>query len=180
MSGGTQYYVDLPFKPIVENGQYIVWKLSKQQLRTVLHDRAVYSWKRLRVGAPAEQKKFHPTAITRLAPPRPMTRVLGMLPEYTKRYRVLYHGMGRDTHGLEALSREGRYKVVGYDPYHPEKKVRAFPRGQFREVWSIYTLNTVSLHAGLKILEEIHSLLIDSPTYNTDVFAIIAVRRDNS
>lgn len=183
-SGGTQYRVDLMTEPFIENVQYVVWKLSKEELSLVITRLEVVgsskTWEQLRKGRIVKRKEFHPTAVARTSTPAPIARALLRLPAYSKRHRILYHGVGRDSFGAEALTRNGRYKVIIYDPFHPDPKVRAWPRGRYREVWSVYTLNVVPFDQGLRILGELHTFIDNLEHKPETAFAMIAVRRDNS
>jgi hypothetical protein len=121
-----------------------------------------------------EPKKghFHPTAISRKRAPVPVRAFLESLDSRTAPGRVLYHGIGRDEPGLEAMGRDGRDVVVGYDPYHPEPGRQAAPSGEFDEVFSIYTLNVVPALEGISVLGEIYDVLLPRGK------AVIAVRKD--
>lgn len=182
-SGGTQYRVDLLAPPLFENSSYVIWQLSKEGLLTTIQRLQVVpvsrTWKQLRKGRAPSHSNYHPTAVARTATPVPIARALLQLGRYSKRHRVLYHGVGRDTFGAEALTRQGRYKVVRYDPFHPDPKVRSFPRGRYREVWSIYTLNVLPFERGIKLLQEIHDFIDELEHKPETAFAMIAVRRDN-
>lgn len=170
-----QYHVDLKLTPQLTKRHYALWVLSRSQLASLLMGSIGLhgSWK-LAATTHRETKEgqFHPTACGRRFAPTPLRDFLEALDTRKKPGRVLYHGMGRDVLGLEAMSRGGRDEVVGYDPFHPEPERRLFPLVKFDEVFSIYTLNVVPAVEGISVLGEIYDVL------KSNGKAIIAVRRD--
>lgn len=170
-----QFHVDLRLEPQIKTAHYALWVLSRSRLASLLmtHLDLHASWK-LASTTHRETKKgqFHPTTCGRRATPAPLRSFLESLDSRKVPGRVLYHGMGRDELGLEAMSRDGRDEVVGYDPFHPDPERRLLPLVQFDEVFSIYTLNVVPAIEGIAILGEIYDVL------KPDGKAVIAVRRD--
>ena len=167
-----QYLVDLAAEPVAKSSTFALWVLTHDQIHDLLASSG-YSWTKA-ASSKREVKEgtFHPTARARTAIPVPIRRFLEKFDGREEQGRVLYHGCGKDGHGLGALTRNGRDDVVGYDPYHPDVEFRKPPRGKFDEVFSIYTLNVVERGVGVGILAEIASLLKKGGR------AVIAVRRD--
>ncbi len=165
-----QYNVEFPgIRPaIARTGEFAQYHLSKVALSGILANWPLSSlWTAKSPGRKAGGQ-YHPTAISR-------TRVSAPLREYLARVgsadgMVLYHGVGRDEIGAQALQMRGQ--VSRYDPHHPDAEVRQHPAGPFEEVHSHYTLNVVDDVAGHDILAQIHAVLSD------DGVAIITVRRD--
>lgn len=170
-----QFRVDLRVQPSVNKPSYALWVLSRVRLASVLMNSLnLYGAWHLAKTTSREPKKgqFHPTAMARKRAPVPVRAFLESLDSRKAPGRVLYHGIGRDEPGLEAMGRDGRDVVVGYDPYHPEPERQIVPSGRFDEVFSIYTLNVVSPSKGIDILGEIYDVLLPGGK------AIIAVRKD--
>lgn len=171
-----QFQVDLRLVPqIKKKSNYTVWVIPRVRLGGVMvtSDHLHNTWKRVRTGTKSpEEGKFHPSTRSRATIPAPIREFLSTLDDRDTPGRVLYHGCGRDEPGLEALSREGRDEVVGYDPYHTDSSKSARPEGQFDEVFSIYTLNVVPPEVGIPLLGEMFDYLKPNGK------AIIAVRDD--
>ena len=171
MASEMQYDVRfLGMRPAIERaGEFAQYHLSKVALSGILANWPLSSqWIAKSPGRKASGQ-YHPTAISR-------TRVSAPLREYLARVGsangmvVLYHGVGRDEIGAQALQMRGL--VVRFDPHHPDEEVRRDPAGPFDEVHSHYTLNVVDAAIGHAILAQIHAVLSD------DGVAIITVRRD--
>lgn len=156
MSWPAQHYVNfnVSFNFNVSNNTYQMWAFTKLQLLHILsNSKVLVTWERRSDSRPAKSREaYHPTARARSEPAAPLLRYLKEF-STRKKGRVLYHGVGRDDAGAELLG------AVRYDPYHPDPKVRRFPRGQFAEVHSHYTLNVLSKREGLSVLQEIYDLL---------------------
>lgn len=168
-----QYYVTLSEKPAVNTASFATWVLNKTQLQGVLQNEASQTWTLSTVSTrTTKTNAFHPTAMARREVPKPIQQYLRKLDKRTNPGKVLYHGCGRDTHGIAAMSRGGRDVVVPYDPHHPDSAVRVLPNDKFDEVFSIYTLNVVNREVGMTILSQIEQRLMDTGV------AVIAVRRD--
>ena len=171
MASEMQYDVRfLGPQPAIERaGEFAQYHLSKVVLGSILSNWPVSSqWI---AKSPARRKAgggYHPTAISR-------SRVSAPLREYLARVgsangMVLYHGVGRDALGAQALQMRGQ--VMRYDPHHPDAEVRQHPAGPFDEVHSHYTLNVVDADTGHDILTQIHAVLSDRGV------AVVTVRRD--
>lgn len=168
-----QYHVELDAEPIYENGRYALWVIPRDQLESMLTKGHFKTWSlRLRTERDPKEESYHPTARPRQTVPAPMKKFFESADTRAEAGRVLYHGCGRDFHGLAALSRSGRDAVEGYDPHHPDSEFRKFPKGKFDEVFSIYTLNVVPVGMGTNILCEMANALKKNGR------AVIAVRRD--
>lgn len=156
-------------QPAIERaGEFAQYHLSKVALSGILANWPLSSqWIAKSPGRKASGQ-YHPTAISR-------SRVSAPLREYLARVgsangMVLYHGVGRDEIGAQALQMRGQ--VMRYDPHHPDAEVRQHPAGPFDEVHSHYTLNVVDADTGHDILTQIHAVLSDRGV------AVVTVRRD--
>ena len=165
-----QYNVEFPgIRPaIARTCEFAQYHLSKVALSGILANWPLSSqWIAKSPGRKASGQ-YHPTAISR-------SRVSAPLREYLARVgsangMVLYHGVGRDEIGAQALQMRGQ--VMRYDPHHPDAEVRQHPAGPFDEVHSHYTLNVVDADTGHDILTQIHAVLSDRGV------AVVTVRRD--
>jgi 8-oxo-dGTP pyrophosphatase MutT (NUDIX family) len=160
-----QFYVDFAGVPKTreKKGSFALWDLSKKQLGDILDNWDHHTWNLASASRPSTPEKHHSTAITRNKLSQPIAEYLKTKKPYG---RVLYHGVGRDDIGAQALGAEK------HDPFHPDPKVRENPTGKFHEVHSHYTLNVVDKPTGYQILRHIHGLLDDEGR------AVISVRRD--
>jgi len=170
MASEMQYDVRfLGPQPAIERaGEFAQYHLSKVALSGILANWPLSSqWIAKSPGRKASGQ-YHPTAISR-------SRVSAPLREYlagvgSANGMVLYHGVGRDEIGAQALQMRGQ--VMRYDPHHPDAEVRQHPAGPFDEVHSHYTLNVVDADTGHDILTQIHAVLSDRGV------AVVTVRRD--
>jgi hypothetical protein len=169
MPSEMQYDVRFLAQPAIERaGEFAQYHLSKVALSGILANWPLSSqWIAKSPGRKASGQ-YHPTAISR-------SRVSAPLREYLTRVgrangMVLYHGVGRDEIGAQALQMRGQ--VMRYDPHHPDAEVRQHPAGPFDEVHSHYTLNVVDADTGHDILTQIHAVLSDRGV------AVVTVRRD--
>lgn len=161
-----------PLKHLSRSRSWAQWHFTKPQLKSILDNwDSVARWEPKSKMA-ARSGDFHPTAITRTKVTSPIREFLDKTPDTTHGKSILYHGVGRDEISRQALERSGKHKVVGYDPFHSDEKVRRLPSDQFDEVHSHYTLNVVHPEVGRKIIQEIHDRLKDNGK------AVISVRRD--
>lgn len=163
-SDAGQFFVHLGIQPSEEKkGKYAQWQVSKEQLGDILNNWHKVQWDHRSMSRPSVEGKHHATAISRKILSTP---IAGYLAHNKPHGRVLYHGVGRDDVGAQALGAEK------YDPYHPDPKVQQQPKGPFDEVHSHYTLNVVNKDTGHAILKHIHGLLGNNGK------AVISVRRD--
>lgn len=161
-----QFCVRLPAEAVSTSG-HATYRLTKAELGKVLRAWGKAGWKAVRKDrAPSTSSAFHPTAAPRKRMAVPLRKALPK-----KCGRALYHGVGRDAPGAAALRRRCR-RVVEYDPFHPDPKVRRKPKGRFDEIFSVYVLNVVPKTQGRHVLREIHRLLAPGG------HATISVRRD--
>ena len=175
MRTSKQFYVDLQLEPLLKKRNYALWVLPRIELAKLLMGslRLHNSWRLIKTTKrEVKEGQFHPAARRRHSAPAPVREFLAHLDSRETSGRILYHGIGRDEPGLEAMSRGGRDEVVGFDPYHPDLELRELPTGRFDEVFSIYTLNVVPAKQGIDILGEIFDVLEPAGK------AVIAVRRD--
>ena len=174
----SQYRVNLPFKPDIENCNFALWVLSPWDINQA--NKALTSSLIKADSTPDSVKeirnKFHPTAMVRKEPPVPLREYFNLdywfSDRVEKRTTALYHGVGRDNAGVETLRSHGRI-VTSYDPCHPNPVIATKPTGTFDEIFSIYTLCVTTQGRGRKILEEIEGYMKDELSV-----AIVAVRRD--
>lgn len=182
-----QYFVSLGHTDLLaeKRGKYALYRFSKAALdKTLSTWPQCTKWERRSQLKPTilEPRRYHPTAIGRYAPPRPMLDSFTLDNHGDPSNTILYHGCGRDDEGFLALARKATYSertnkrsrpyAKAYDPYCPWTDLRQKPTGQFDEIHSHYTLNVVDQATGLAILGEIHQLL------KPEGRAIISVRRD--
>ena len=161
---GAQYQVDLGVPPAVKkSGAYAQWQLTKQELKNVINNWDNVSWDQRSISRPSTEGSFHSTAITRNKPPKPIADYLA---NNEVSGEVLYHGVGRDEAGAEALGADR------YDKYHTDPEITKEPNKVYNEIHSHYTLNVVDKDEGLKILNHIYKLL------SSNGKAVISVRRD--
>ena len=171
-----QYHVDFKgHKPTMHaSGKYAQYHFTKEHLANILNDfpnQAEWS-PRSPMSRGKSKEGFHPTAITRKQAPTPILDYLNKHPDASSGKKILYHGVGKDKPGAEAISRGGKHAVHTYDPFHSDPNVRQLPNDQFDEVHSHYTLNVVHPNVGKNILQEIHDRLKPGGK------AVISVRRD--
>lgn len=150
-----QYCVRLSPRPDAKRSGYVLWRLSRRELGSLLRRWKPDTWRKVSTGRKPVKGKFHPTARRRAKPPNPMQAALR---DVDTCKRALYHGVGRDAPGLALLAKRCK-KVVAYDPYHPDAKTTRAPRGTFDEVVSVYSLNVLAPAEGKKALRQIHRLL---------------------
>ena len=151
---------------ITAKGRYVQWHLSKEDLRMVLGNPDL-----LEVIPCHEAKKD--TAIARTKVSAPIRAYLNHpLSKTGEKKKILYHGVGKDAIGTEALAQNGRNEVSIYDPCHKDQKARELLDGSFDEIHSHYTLNVINKNIGLEIIREIEERLTPNGV------AIISVRRD--
>lgn len=160
-------------KPAIhKSNEFAQYHLNKQDIGKILKDWPhAAKWEpKLEGKAAVSSTGFHGTTRFREKLSQPLREFLDKSDSRSSPGRVLYHGVGRDDVGANALKVRGQ--VVKYDPYHPDPDVRKAPQGKFGEVHSHYTLNVVDKAQGKKILQEIHDSLEEGGK------AIITVRRD--
>lgn len=162
------------YQPAIRRtGSFDQYQFTRPELARILQNwDEVADWRVMSPMKSSRNQGFHPTAIRRLALSAPIREFLARDRGSATERRVLYHGIGRDEIGGQALARGGRDRVESYDPYHPNPHVRALPQGPFDEVHSHYTLNVVEPGAGRQIVQELHNWLKDGG------LAVITVRRD--
>jgi hypothetical protein len=169
-SDAGQYHVDLGVPTFQQKGGlYAMWKVSKPELAKILRNWRKVQWDQRTAGRPSKEGAYHATARSRQAAPAPIRDYLSS--EQPNPGNVLYHGIGRDKAGLRAIGSKAQY-ARGFDPYHPDARMRQLPRYKFNEVHSHYTLNVVPKNIGFQILKQIHSMM------RADGHAVISVRRD--
>ena len=152
------------------------YHLSKEQIKHILAnwDETTEWQKANKFGRKIKEGDFHPTAISRSSKsaPVPIREYLKHSDRHDSGLDLLYHGVGRDEAGANALSNEGSHNMDKYDPFHPEKNYRELPNKEYDEVHSHYTLNVVPEHVGKNIIKEIHDRMKPGGK------AVISVRRD--
>jgi ADP-ribose pyrophosphatase YjhB (NUDIX family)/GNAT superfamily N-acetyltransferase len=165
-SSPGQFFVDFDGVPKTreKKGLYATWELSKQDLKNILKNWDKHTWEYASASRPSASEKFHATARSRQSLSAPVSDYLKS--KGATKGRVLYHGVGRDDVGADALNAEK------YDPFHPNPEIRKQPSGKFDEVHSHYTLNVVDKDTGKGIIQHLHDLL------NENGKAVISVRRD--
>jgi hypothetical protein len=141
--------------------------MGKAELGQVLKN-----WDREVSSVPHTQGEANPyaTARHRKTPAKPITDSLKGAPKPKSGCRILYHGMGKDTPGLKRLQK--RCTTVGYDKYAPDAALKKKPSGQFDEVYSVFTLNTIPKAEAKQVVRELHDRLKPGGR------AVIATRSD--
>jgi len=162
-----QYFVSFSdIQPAISKNQlFAQYILTKADIETIICHWSKQTWE-LKTGGQVKaviKSRFHPTARDRRTLTVPIAKYLE---KFKPAKNVLYHGVGRDSLGAQALHADA------YDPFHPNSQVRMEPTKQYDEIHSHYTLNVVTKEEGLEILRHIHSLLKPQGK------AIISVRRD--
>jgi rubredoxin len=137
------------------------------------HWASIARWEHYFSGpVPRKVEDYHPSAPPRHKPAAPITAYINNVPYSGRPLKILYHGVGRDKPGAEALARGGKNSVYVYDPFNPDPAVRRLPDGPFDEIHSHYTLHMVGPPEGRRILKDIFDRLA------LDGTAFISVRRD--
>lgn len=173
-----QFRVRLALAPALREGGFVLWALARDSLELILESwPSLVTWEPVvpQTFATCQKCEYHPTAIARPRPAAPIRAFLAAVGTRGKRAgnshrRVLYHGVGRDDGGAQALGLRGD-EVALYDPYHPSVAVRTPPAGHFDEIHSVYVLCVVDMETGRRILRALRAWL--APTG----IAVISVRR---
>lgn len=118
-----QYYVDFDEKakgkdgkPIIqlpvpkEDSRYARWELSRKNIKDILSH-----WDQVAVWVPAGKKRKDTTVANRTTPSKPLAEWLDKNSD-KKNTNVLYHGVGQDYPGYQAL-KETYLNIDIYDPY---------------------------------------------------------------
>jgi len=168
-SRGSQACVSFRKKPARSDGTSATWEFTKPELAQILEnwDEEV-SFAEHTVGTASP----FVTARARKAPAAPIREALKSNPAPEGQCKVLYHGVGKDRPGAEAIGRGGQCQVSSYDKYSPETELQKKPTGQHNEVYSIYTLNVVPETEAKEIVQELHDRLKPGGK------AIVSTRRD--
>jgi hypothetical protein len=167
-----QFHVDFTgVEPLTHRaGGFITWELTKPQLKQILDGwEETAKWEYRSPSRDTKENTFHATARARTHLSAPLAKWLEKRPH--NEGRALYHGIGRDEVGADALHQTGM-KIDKYDPHHPDPSYHTLPNRQYDQVHSHYTLNVVDRDQGHKIVQQIHDLLKDNGK------AVISVRRD--
>jgi hypothetical protein len=166
-SRNNQACVSFRKRPVRANSTSATWVFGKSELRNILDNwNREVSWGQFSTGPESPYR----TAIVRKTAAAPVREQLKSNGNGAG-CRRLYHGVGKDQKGAEAMGRRG-CEVVTYDKYSPRPEDRRPPTGKFSEVFSIFTLNVVPESEARQVVQDIHDRL------RPDGRAIIATRRD--
>jgi len=155
-SGGSQACVSFRDRPWFTTDGAATWVFDRRDLDKILKNwNREVSWGQFSIG----EKDPGATTRMRRAPAKPIQLYLRRTrAPKNGTCRVLYHGVGADEPGLKAIAR-GRCRGVGYDKYPKKRSHGRKPTGKFNEIFSIFTLNTVTERQARQILRDIRSHL---------------------